>query len=133
MGSKLEEAAGSIGVEPRILASFPCRASRRRERLARLVASRLAFIAAAVAGLAGVMALAASSRASFYPYESSYSDTRPGPTTVVPTLAMALTILIAWGFGVVWNWTRYEDFFGVTTYYGVAGTDSGDNAHAILG
>ncbi|HIH00688.1 TPA: hypothetical protein HA259_01150 [Thermoplasmata archaeon] len=132
MGSKLEDAAESIDVKAEALTSAVCRSRRRKEWLARILTKRLAVVTAVIAGLTGVVALAANSRASFYPYET-LSDTRPGPTTVVPTLVMVLTVLMALGFGVIWNLTRYEDFFGSNTYYGVARIDSGAEGHATPG
>lgn len=126
MGSKLEDAAESIGVDVRVLTSAPLRRRRRKEWLARFVTRRAALAATALGALTGAMALAASTRASEYPYsESSLPDTRPGPTTVFPTLGMALTILMVVGFDIVFNLTRYGDFFGIYTYYGVANADSG--------
>ena len=75
-----------------------------------------------------MIALAANSRADVYPYyyDSSLPDTRPGPTTVIPTLSMSLTIIMILGFDIILNHTRIGDFFGMATLYGVARTDSGE-------
>ena len=127
MGSKLEDAAESLGVDARVLTSAPLRRRRRKEWLARFVTRRVALVATAVAAVTGVMALVANSRADVYPYhyDSSIPDTRPGPTTVVPTLSMALTIVLIVGFDIILNHSRIADFFGMSTLYGVARNDSG--------
>ena len=127
MGSKLEDAAESIGVDARTLTSASLRRRRQKEWLARFVTRRVALAATAVAALTGAMALVATSRADVYPYyyDSSLPDTRPGPTTVIPTLSMALTIMMIVGFNIILNHTRIADFFGMATLYGVADDDSG--------
>lgn len=134
MGSNLEDAAGELGVDTLEFRTITSGSGRRKECIARFITRRWVFVAAAVASAAGAATLLASSRSSGYPWDHDPSNTRPGLTTIFPSLSMALTIVLYLGFEIVWNIANYEDFFGSTTYYGVHHpTSIGGAADVIAG